>query len=769
MSDVFKKVNPSSDYNQGSTTVKGGFSNYKFIHPAIDTDPTEQSLILNTRLDDVNYYGGGVGTPVAIDDNREHVRDYGAAPGNDPRVNQAAILQAITAASAAKGTVVFDPGVYEIGSPTTAGSGPIFNLTSGFNDVTMVGAGRTATTLIYEVADYSSGSDPHMFSLNSCNNWQISNIRFDGNFHNHTGVQEQMHIFNVVNCDNIQWHNCIFTRSQGDGIKFLGNGAAEEVTRIQINACAFLGCKRAGVVMQRQVSDLVVNGCIFDGVDEDGIARGTDQVLDYEPTSPLLPSKYHTFTGNIFKSKDVPGFGVGFGGGSSTHPLDHLVVAGNIFVESNVRFFKTRNAQIENNVFIGPASPTETLFDILSQNEGFKAIGNRIESNGDQTAVNLQQQSSERPGNIDISHNTIIHNGNGVPVKSENGFDGGIIANNRIVGNATMKAASLEGIRVRDNPTTPGQSQPILIKGNIIENCYTGVAATSTDDAANGWEVFDVSGNTFKDCDRGVVITAIDDTQTGTLLIDNNYSGTTTDIVLSGATRYKVSSSTWAGDGVPDFTANEGDLYQRKTAGVALVYAYNSGIWTPVKSILEAVVAEDLFEVGSNTVLSSRTLDTFLNGTVWSLSTAGNFTAIASLGEARTATGGDQAAYIDLGMSDFNLESEVRLVTTSSFGGLAFRYLDDDNFLAAVVNGTGTEVRIVKKELGSKTTLASQTGLSIGDSCAISVRCNGPIVTAKIGGVQLTAQETFNESETNVGILSGAANRFYFDSFKAFI
>lgn len=701
---------------------------------------------------------------------RHYVRDYGAAPGNDPRVNQAAILNAITAASAAKGVVVFDPGAYEIGSPGTAGSGPIFNLTAGYSDVTLVGAGRTATTLIYEVADYSSGSDPHMFSLNDCNNWQISNIRFDGNFHNHTGVQEQMHIFNVVNCDNIQWNNCIFTRSQGDGIKFLGNGSSgQEVSRIQINACAFLGCKRTGIVVQRQVSNLVVNGCIFDGVDEDGVTRGTDQVLDYEPTSPYSASRYHTFTGNIFKSKDRPGFGVAFGGGSSTHPLEHLVLAGNVFVESNVRFFKTRNAQVENNVFIGPASPTETLFDILSQNEGFKAIGNYIESNGDQTAVNLQQQSSERPQNIDISHNTIIHNGNGVPVKSENGFEGGIIANNRIVGNATMKAASLEGIRVRDNPTTPGQSQPVLIKGNIIEGCYTGVAATSTDDAANGWEVFDVSGNTFKDCTRGVVITAIDDTQTGTLRVDNSYTGTTTDIVLSGVTRYKVSSNTWAGDAVPSFTASEGDLYQRKSASAAVVYAYNSGAWVPVVPSVEAVVAEDLFEVGSDTVLSSRTLDTFLNGSVWSLSTAGNFTAIASLGEARTATGGDQVAYIDLGLSDFNLESDVRLVSTSSFGGLAFRYQDDDNFLAAVANGSGTEVRIVKKELGSTTTLASQTGLSIGATCAISVKCNGPIVTAKIGGTQLTVQETFNQSETNTGILSGAANRFYFENFKAYV
>ena len=693
-----------------------------------------------------------------------HVQDFGALPGGNPQANQSAILAAITAASAVSGTVMFSSGVYEIGAAGGAGTGPIFDFTGGLSNVNLVGGGRAATTLKYEVGDYSTGSDPHMFSMNNCNNWSVRNIRFDGNFQNHTGIQEQMHLFNVVNSDNLQWAECIFTRSQGDGIKFLGNGA--QVSRIQINGCGFLGCKRAGVVMQRQVDDLIVTGCLFDGNDEDGVTRGTDQVLDYEPTAPSAPSINHTFTGNIFRPRGRTGFGVGIGGGSTTFPLENAVFSGNIFYESNTRFFQTKKLQLVNNVFIGPSGSTETLFDILGVNDDFHASGNYIESNGDQTAVNLQLTNGDRPANVKLLGNTIVQNGNEVPIKSENGFSGGIISGNRIVGNATMKAGSIEAIRLRDNPTVPTQGPPIVITDNVMDGCYAGVVATCTDDAANGWEILDISGNAIRDCTRGVQITATADSQIGVLKIDNSYFGTTDDIVLSGVDKYKLSDKHWAGPATPSFTAKEGDVYQVTEVSATPILIYASGSWVALSIPVEITLAQDDFDVGADTLLNLHNLPTFINGTVWSLSTAGNIQATASTNEAQALLGSNQAAFIDVGVSDCEITSNCRIVSTSSFGGILLRYTDIDNYWALVVNGSGTEVQIIKRVGGVATVEANQTGLTLPSVVPIQAKCVGDLITVKIASVQLTVQDSFNQAETNVGILSGAASRFFFRDFK---
>ncbi len=699
-----------------------------------------------------------------------HVDDYGASPSNTGQQNQTAIQNAVNAAKAAGGTQLIQFGIGEYTVETQGGAGvggQVFDWDDGtYDNLVFRGHGR-ASILKIAAGDYSGGSDPHMFNLRNSSNLVFQDLMFDGNQPNHTGVQEQFHLFNVVDCDNLAWINCTFTRSHGDGIKILGN--TQQTANLQVLGCEFLGCKRAGVVMQRRVDRIVIDGCLFDGNDLEGNTIQTDQLMDFEPTgSDGIVAADNIVSNCIFHSRIGVVAGVTFGGPGTDAPLSRTIVSGCTFLVDSLRFFKTRDLLFIGNTVksFGTGSPTD-LIDVLSQNENIVFSHCNLANESDTCVIGLNAQSDVRPSRVIIDSCQMRQNGDFHAIRAENGADGLKLMNNWIIGNSDT-AVDKVGLRLRENPTVPGKSNGLYSAGNTFQDFSIGIQSVTTDSASNGYDSWIARDNSFVDCSTGVSITASADNQfSSTPVIDNSYSGVTTNISFSGITHYATSDGQYRGTAVPSFAASNGDTFSRDGGSDSSVYFYLGGVWQAYAPALATVLASDTFTEASNTILSSHTPSSDLNGNGWALSTASNYQVSASTDEAVAILASDQIAVIDVESSDVEVNTDIRLVSTSGFGGVVVRYTDADNYLAFLVKGDGSEIKWLKRVGGVETaSIDSVTGLSLSGTVRMRVKINGSVLTGDVDGNTVTISDSFNSPETSHGIYSDTASRFYFDDFQ---
>ena len=196
-----------------------------------------------------------------------------------------------------------------------------------------------------------------------------------------TGAQEQMHLINAVEMTDIRVRDCLFTNTYGDGIRVFGN--VTETRYVGIYRNRFLGCKRAGIVIQRYNSNLQIIGNIVDGNDLNGVTISTDSTIDYEPTGSNSGAD-HIIANNTFHHRNTT-FGATFGGIGTTDSLTNLIVQGNHFIDCPIRFFKTTGAVVTGNTMRQTRSDivSSPALDIRSTQDRFLLANNTIEQNSD--------------------------------------------------------------------------------------------------------------------------------------------------------------------------------------------------------------------------------------------------------------------------------------------------------------------------------------------------------------------------------------------------
>lgn len=692
-----------------------------------------------------------------------HADWYGASPTASAAINQSAIQAAMNALqTAGEGVIVLGPGEYTLSASGGAGTGPVFNW-DVLDNWWIVGQGMGVTTLKLLAGDYSTGGDPHMFDISTCDNWGFANLTLDGNEPNHSAAQEQMHLVNMVDCNTVWFRNVEFVNAHGDGLKMLGNIVNQE--KITILGCNFYNNKRAGLVVQRKNFYLTVANSIFDGG-----TNSTDQVVDYEPTG-ATSGAYHVWSGNQIIDTAAAEVGLSIGGIGTSDLLDRVVFVNNHLVNCPVRVWKTSRCLISGNTFNN--SRDYAALDIRSANQRTKIIGNDIVQDGDANAISFNYQTSFAPSDVLLADNDIIFNGDSHAIQAENGVDGLRMHDNRLIGNATAKASGFYGVRIRNLIGTLG---PIDIHDNEIRDFSTGVHFVSSGGASYKFESVQVHDNTFVDCTTGVYVEATGqaDYESPLMLRGNVYHGVTTARNINNISYYQTGEMRYtilSGSPESVIAAPVGSYCARldgafgTTSYVKEAGGTTSSGWRALPLPTSVTVFNDTFTEASDTVLDSHTPDTDLPANGWTLSTASGWTAYATNDEAAQSVSGTQLAYSDMGQADCVISCSARLVSTSSFGGILLRYTDDNNYWAIVVNGSGTTFKILKRSAGTNSDAAS-TSVSVSGTVGISVIAKGNLISATIDGTTISVSDSHNASATTHGLYATIVARHYIDDFS---
>lgn len=245
--------------------------------------------------------------------------------------------------------------------------------------------------------------------------WMLANcsgIRINGGTFSQSGVTnfgEQVHMIQIgdaaASVSSPTINNVRFQEgSGGDGIRILGDGAANLVTGALITGCQFLECDRSGISIQRGVQNLTI---------ADNYFRGTgDQAIDSEPTSDG-PMGYWSITGNNIDHSGSSGPSVALtcGGYGDSSKSTQIVVANNVIDDGVIYSGNLQNATIANNsIRAGTRCTTgEAVIHLYRRLSGTTIQGNtlwRQSTAAVGSVIKVTQNNLEDPYDFSIIGNT---------------------------------------------------------------------------------------------------------------------------------------------------------------------------------------------------------------------------------------------------------------------------------------------------------------------------------------------------------------------------
>jgi hypothetical protein len=172
-----------------------------------------------------------------------------------------------------------------------------------------------------------------------------------------------------------------------------------------------------------------------------------------------------------------------------------------------------------------------------------------------------------------------------------------------------------------------------------------------------------------------------------------------------------------------------------------------------------AIIVQDSF----NRVDSSTTLGTADSGQTWqALSGTWGITG----GKAYSTTANtDISAIVESNISDLKVSALLR----NNNASIAFRVIDSNNYLTALISPTEDKVKLYSKSSGSFSLLAEITNiLNIDTDYTLSITANGSSITVNLDGVEIISHtSTFNQNATKHGLraFDGADNNCRWDDF----
>lgn len=682
---------------------------------------------------------------------RWDIRLFGAKTTETATNNRTAILASITNRSVNGGGNVYIPkGRYVVNkAPGIA----CFILTNQTN-IFLIGDGIDVSILELEAGSYAG--DTHLFSMTGCSNIMFRDITFDGNRTEHSVSNEQMHAVRTFDCQEIRFQNCKFFEMRGDGIFLLGNTLNH---KIWVDTCSFYSCGRSGVTIQRLNKFLTINNCYFDEIN--------DQAIDSEPTGGVGYDNTN-ITNNFFYWSTPRNIGVTLGGSDSqgVNFINNQLINAGLFSTS------LSNSKIHQNIIQGPVALLETADNV-------SIFDNDITSTG--KCINIYYQNAQ-PQNFRIKDNrcyTSSTTENIIEVQ----IDGVVIDGNTCY--ATDSAGTTgTGILV-SAPTVSGSGyKELAVSNNKVFNCNTGVTVSAS--SSKKWASGHILNNTLKDLRSsktmvyGINLSGPAFYHFDELYIDKNVFDSSltqaNQIVLnaSGCSYYKVTSNEIAGIVAPEgvVTATYNTLYNY----IGYPYRYtkttdtgNTG-WVEKNLALENVIVEDTLYSSPQASISSHTPapTNYLSGS-WTNQVGQHDTLGASEATATTLSSGRAICTYSSGISDLIIQSSIRTgVAGNEYSGIVFRYTDSDNFWSFEISAGLDTARVVKREGGSDTVMAS-VSITVPSSGkqVLQVRLKVNIISCTYnGGSLITLYSSFGVSATAHGFISRVASRYYFEDFK---
>ncbi len=260
-----------------------------------------------------------------------------------------AFRSAIAAADAAAGTnTVFIPAGTYLMDADGNGTPGILEM-DGVTNVDIVGEGASSVVK-YKPRDWTTQSDPHLFSCEDCAFVSFSDFAIDGSKGAPGFVgQERMHGIQLLDSHDITVQQLTIFNGFGDGIELFGEpGITEDVT---ISDNDFLDNGRSGIGVQggTRFVDILTNH--FEGT--------SDQDIDFEPTgsNPTenrpAPTDF-LIQGNTIEHSTAP-LSVTIGGQTITNRAQRIQFLNNVVTDGTVRLYHADDILVEGNTISGSA------------------------------------------------------------------------------------------------------------------------------------------------------------------------------------------------------------------------------------------------------------------------------------------------------------------------------------------------------------------------------------------------------------------------------
>lgn len=489
-----------------------------------------------------------------------NIRDYGALTvgeaGENTTTNRTALQAAADAAAAVGGGTVYVPeGIYDLAldpAVTSTDEACLFD-DSGPNvhtRITVMGSGP-GSVLRMEAGDYAGKGDWYMFKVDDgASQIVFKDITLDGNRTNLTNANEQTHILQITNGDEVVCQNVWFKSSFGDCIRLLGTGAgtadaavtdSQLIKNVRVVNCQFSDWNRSGIVFQRACQRIIVQACTFLNTFVTG-----DQAIDFEPTGfggDEGGPREIVIAGNSFwQDKSNPVTTITISGIAGERSQEGLVFANNTVQNGwvqgigNEKYIFTGNyiyssddaqnrpcldlpgdhfdAVISNNIFVNESTNTSIqLLRLANQNSKAprrcKITGNLF--HGDITHVTINNtEKLQYTNNVHypFTEDTFATNGLGVSfaqtIATFPNSDPVVVGDFQCNDNYFENLAIAINISNGAASTTMGTGQ---ICDNTIIDCTTGVrfqASTATAVISSGWQVM---GNKYDNVTNEVLKT----------------------------------------------------------------------------------------------------------------------------------------------------------------------------------------------------------------------------------------------------------------------
>jgi Pectate lyase superfamily protein len=409
------------------------------------------------------------------------VTDFGAT-GNGVTNDAPAFRSAIAAADAAAGTnTVFIPaGTYLMDSDGngTPGVLEMDNVTN----VDVVGEG-TSSIVKYKARDWTTQSDPHLFSCEECELVSFSDFVIDGSKGEAGFVgQERMHGIQLLDSSDITVQQLTIVNSFGDGVELFGEpGITEDVT---ITDNDFVDNGRSGIGVQGGTRFVDILGNHFEGT--------SDQDIDFEPTGSTggrpAPTDF-LIQGNTIEHSTAP-YSVTIGGQKVDNRAQRIQFLDNVVTDGTLRLYHADDILVEGNTISGSAfdpalriegnSSAITVRDntLEGSTSGLPVLQGRalganvpadllIELNRiNQFAVDDGIELDQVHGPVVVQHNQVTGAGNNAGVRYRVTFDDGIVREDATISDNEIANFDGAGIAIQAHGT--GEFGVVTMCGNDV-------------------------------------------------------------------------------------------------------------------------------------------------------------------------------------------------------------------------------------------------------------------------------------------------------------
>jgi hypothetical protein len=267
----------------------------------------------------------------------------------------------------------------------------------------------------------------------------------------------------VESSRDIRFSNVRFTRSPGDGIKFIGLGELgnDWVDNAWVENSEFFDLWRNGITIQRGVRNLQIRGNTFERVSQQSVSSEPTG-FDGAVTNILIENNViRHFSGS---------YSVALSGGDRSDPIQGLTFRNNSVENGAVFFLWVDDLQVESNTLRGGLKKAALRLQDIS---GGVVANNSItgHEDGASAVVQLLNDATALSHDVVVRDNSIDARagGSGIHVK-----DGG--GNITVAGNEVLGSGNARGISFETLVTGAGLRRGFDVMNNDVQNFRDAIA-----------------------------------------------------------------------------------------------------------------------------------------------------------------------------------------------------------------------------------------------------------------------------------------------------